>query len=237
MNVNSALNLALVVARGGSKSIPRKNLAPLAGRPLIVWTIEAALRCPGLDRVIVSTDDAEIASVSRAHGAEAPFLRPADLARDDTPTLPVVIHALRWLADQEGYVPEHVMLLQPTSPLRTSEDIAGVLDLAEERRADSVISVSEASTHPHLAKRITAEGLLVDFMDHPAVERRQDLEPVYALNGAIYLAKRSLLLEKQSFYGKVTYPYVMPLERSIDVDTPWDLQLCDLMLREMYGRG
>lgn len=237
MNANSAPNLALVVARGGSKSIPRKNLAPLAGRPLIIWTIEAALRCPTLNRVVVSTDDEEIAAVSRTHGADAPFIRPAELARDDTPTMPVVTHALKWLADEQGYIPDRVMLLQPTSPLRTSEDITAALALADERRADSVISVSKAHTHPHLAKRITREGLLVDFMDHPAVERRQDLEPVYALNGAIYLAERSLLLEKQSFYGRRTYAYVMTPERSIDVDTPWDLHLCDLLLRDMYGRG
>jgi CMP-N,N'-diacetyllegionaminic acid synthase len=208
----------------------------VAGRPLIAWTIEAALHCPTLNRVVVSTDDLEIAAVSRTHGAEAPFIRPAELARDDTPTMPVVTHALKWLADEEGYVPERVMLLQPTSPLRTSEDIAAALVLADERSADSVISVSEASTHPHLSKRITREGLLVDFMDHPAVERRQDLEPLYALNGAIYLARRSVL-EKHSFYGPRTYAYVMPPERSLDVDTAWDLHLCDLVLRDLHARG
>lgn len=237
MNANSAPNLALVVARGDSKSIPRKNLAPVAGRPLIVWTIDAALRCPALNRIVVSTDDVEIAAVSRTYGAEAPFIRPAELARDDTPTMPVVMHALKWLADEEGYIPDRVMLLQPTSPLRTSEDITAVLALADERRADSVISVSEASTHPHLAKRITREGLLIDFMDHPAVERRQDLELVYALNGAIYLASRSLLLRSQSFYAERTHAYIMPPERSLDVDTAWDLHLCDLILRDLHARG
>jgi CMP-N,N'-diacetyllegionaminic acid synthase len=226
-----------VVARGGSKSIPRKNLARLAGRPLIAWTIEAALRCRAVDRVVVSTDDDEIAAVARAQGAEAPFLRPPDLAQDDTPTMPVVIHALRWLEVEQGYLPDVVLLLQPTSPLRTADDITSAMALAHERSADSVVSVSTALSHPYLAKRITTDGRLEDFMAHPKVERRQDLEPAYSLNGAIYLARRAHLLETQTFYGPKTYAYVMPPERSLDVDTPWDLHVCDLILRDMYGAG
>lgn len=235
MSPNSAPNLALVVARGGSTSIPRKNLAPLAGRPLIAWTIEAALRCPAIDRVVVSTDDGEIAAVAREHGAETPFIRPPELARDDTPTMPVVLHALQQLS-AEGYVPGSVMLLQPTSPLRTSADINAAIALAQERSADSVVSVSLAASHPHLAKRITTDGRLEDFMAHPPVVRRQDLEPVYALNGAIYLIRREPLVESQTFYGPKTYAYVMPSERSIDVDTEWDLRLCDLILGGLRGR-
>ena len=230
----AAANLALVVARGGSASIPRKNLALLAGKPLIAWTIEAALRCKAIDRVVVSTDDEEIAAVAHEHGAETPFMRPPELARDDTPTMPVVLHALHQL-NTEGYVPDAVVLLQPTSPLRTSEDIAAAIALAHERSADSVVSVSPTPSHPHLAKRVTADGRLEDFMAHPPVVRRQELEPVYALNGAIYLTRLEILLEKQTFYGPKTYAYVMPPERSIDVDTPWDLHLCDLVLGNLRG--
>jgi CMP-N,N'-diacetyllegionaminic acid synthase len=237
VSIQSAPNLALVVARGGSKSIPRKNLAPLAGRPLIAWTIEAALRCGAVSRVIVSTEDEEIAAVARAHGAETPFLRPRELAADDTPTIPVVMHALQCLQDEEGYSPDRVVLLQPTSPLRTAGDITAAIALAEARAAESVISVTPAWSHPHLAKRITTDGLLEDFAAQPQVERRQDLEPAYALNGAIYIAARSLLNERQTFYGARTYAYVMPPERSIDVDTAWDLHLCDLILRDLYGGG
>jgi CMP-N,N'-diacetyllegionaminic acid synthase len=226
-----------VVARGGSKSLPRKNLAPLAGRPLIAWTIEAALRCRDVDRVVVSTDDDEIAAVARAQGAEVPFMRPPELAEDSTPTMPVIVHALRWLEAEQGYVPDAVVLLQPTSPLRTADDITGVVALARERSADSVISVSLAWSHPHLAKRIAGDGRLEDFIAHPKVDRRQDLEPVYSLNGAIYLARRAALLENQTFYGPNTYAYVMPPERSLDVDTAWDLHLCDLVLRDLYDSG
>lgn len=226
-----------MVARGGSKSIPQKNLALVAGRPLIAWTIEAALRCHVVERVIVSTDDEEIASVARAEGAETPFMRPPELAEDSTPTMPVVVHALQWLQAEEGYLPGAVVLLQPTSPLRTADDIRTAMTLAHEHAADSVVSVSPAWSHPHLAKRITSEGLLEDFIAHPKVERRQDLEPVYALNGAIYISRRAHLLAQQSFYGPKTYAYVMPPERSLDVDTPWDLHLCDLILRDLYGGG
>ena len=177
-----------MVARGGSKSLPRKNLAPLAGRPLIAWTIEAALRCREVGRVVVSTDDDEIAAVARTLGAEVPFRRPPELAEDDTPTMPVIMHALHWLEDEQGYVPDAVVVLQPTSPLRIADDITGAITLARERSAESVISVSPSWSHPHLAKRIAADGRLEEFMVHPRVDRRQDLEPVYSLNGAIYLA-------------------------------------------------
>ena len=149
--------------------------------------------------------------------------------------MPVVIHALRWLRDMEGFVPEVVVLLQPTSPLRIAEDISGALDLAMARRAESVVSVTPAPAHPHLVKRIGDDGTLEDFAPHPPVERRQDLEPAYALNGAIYLATSRHLLEHESFYAARTYAYVMPPERSIDVDTPWDLHLCELILGERRG--
>lgn len=230
-----APNLALVVARGGSKSIPRKNLAPLASKPLIAWTIEAALAFPRAGRVVMSTDDAEIAEVARALGAETPFARPADLARDDTPTMPVVLHALEAL-HAEGFDPEWVVLLQPTSPLRTADDIAAAFRIAEEH-GESVVSVAPAPSHPHLMKRITPDGVLDDYLPHAPVERRQDLDPVYVLNGAIYLATRDHLLRAQSFYSDRTYPYVMPAERSIDVDTPWDLHVCDLILKDTHAGG
>jgi len=237
LNSKSAPTLALIPARGGSKSIPHKNLAPLAGKPLIAWTIEAALRSPTRLRVVVSTDDDEIASASRSFGAEAPFERPLGLAQDDTPTMAVVSHALWWFDENEGYRPERLLLLQPTSPLRTADDISAALALADEHRAESVVSVSSGATHPHLLKRVTEDGRLEDLSPHDAVIRRQDLEPVFSLNGALYLAAREQLAKRESFYGERTYAYVMPPERSIDVDTPWDLYLCDLILRDMHGRG
>lgn len=225
--------VGIIPARGGSKAIPKKNVASLAGRPLIAWTITAALCSPALNRVIVSTDDAKIAEVAQQWGAEVPFLRPAELAQDDTSGIEPVLHAVRWLDEHEGYRPDYVMVLQPTSPLRTAEDIEAAMQLARERQADGVVSVCSVHQHPCWMKRITEDGRLTDFLPlDSAYTCRQDLPPVYALNGAIYLARREVLLERQTFYTDRTYGYIMPPERSLDIDTPWDLHLADLILKE-----
>ena len=227
------LCLAVIPARSGSKGIPRKNLAKVAGKPLVAWTIETALACPLLDRVIISTDDSEIADVACCYGAEAPFLRPSELAQEDTPGIEPILHAVHWLDEHEGYRPDYVMVLQPTSPLRTAEDIKTAVQLAQERQADGVVSVCPAHQHPYWMKRITEDGRLADFLslDH-AYTQRQELPPIYALNGAIYLTRREVLLERRTFYTDRTYGYIMPLERSLDIDTPWDLHLADLILKD-----
>ena len=228
--------VGVITARGGSKSIPKKNIAPLAGKPLIAWTIETALRSAALSRVIVSTDDTEIAEVARQWGAEVPFLRPAELARDDSPHIPVIVHAVEWLGSHEDMRSDYVLLLQPTSPLRSTEDIDGAIRLALEKDADSVVSVCQASSHPYLAKRITDDGRLEDFDHRPeGYLARQALPPAYVVNGAIYLVRRDVLVEKHTFYTERTYAYVMPQARSLDIDTPWDLYLADLVLRDKYG--
>ena len=230
--------VGVITARGGSKSIPKKNTAPIGGKPLIAWTIEAALRSSALSRVIVSTDDTEIAEVARQWGAEVPFLRPAELARDDSPHIPVVVHAVEWLESHEDTRPDYILLLQPTSPLRSTEDIDNAIRLALEKDADSVVSVCQALSHPYLTKRITANGHLEDFVPKPeGYLRRQALPPAYFVNGAIYLVQRDVLIEKQTFYTERTYAYVMPPERSLDIDTPWDLYLADLILKERSKHG
>jgi CMP-N,N'-diacetyllegionaminic acid synthase len=223
------------VARGGSKSIPHKNLAPLAGKPLIAWTIEAAMQCQTPLRVVISTDDDEIAHTAIRYGATRPFMRPADLAQDDTPTIPVVIHALEQLKST-GYAPERLLLLQPTSPLRTADDIDSATRLADKHKAQSVVSVSPATPHPRLMKKVTEDGLLEDFLPGERVTRRQQLEPAYALNGAIYLTQTKHLTTYESFYADQTHAYVMPRERSLDVDDPWDLHLAELILRDRLAR-
>lgn len=230
--------LALVPARGGSKAIPRKNLAPLAGRPLIAWTLEAARKSPELDRVVVSTDDEEIAGEARRCGAEAPFRRPPELARDETPTLDVVFHALRWLEERQGYRPDHLLLLQPTSPFRTPEDIREAVGLARKTGADSVVGVCPVlHDHPHFLMRINDGGLVEPYDGTRAVPlRHQEIPPVYALNGAIYLARRETLLARRSWFGGQTRPYVMPVERSMDIDTPWEMYLADLIMRDRVRR-
>ncbi len=230
--------LAVITARGGSKTVPRKNVVPVAGRPLIAWTIESALGAACLDRVIVSTDDEEIAEVARREGAEVPFARPAELSGDASPHIPVVQHAVSWVETHQGLRPESVLLLQPTTPLRTSEDIEEAFRILQETACDSVVSVCEAATHPYLTKRITADGRIQDFVETPTgYLARQSLPPVYALNGAIYLVRRDILMERGTFQTENTCAYIMPPERSMDIDTPWDLLLADLILRHREPHG
>lgn len=228
--------VGLITARGGSKGIPQKNIRPLAGKPLIAWTIEAALRSRRLERVIVSTDDEEIAKVSREWGADVPFMRPAELAKDDSPHLEVIRHALGWLESESEAELDYLMLLQPTSPLRTCADIDRAIALGEEKDADAVISVCQTHDHPFLSKQVAADGKLLDFVQKPqGYLARQSLPPAYSLNGAIYLVRRSLLLERDDWYTDRTFAYIMPPERSLDIDTPWDLHLVDLILRDSDG--
>jgi CMP-N,N'-diacetyllegionaminic acid synthase len=224
--------IGLITARGGSKGVPRKNVRSLAGKPVIAWTIEAARQARSLRRVIVSTDDEEIAAAAREHGAEVPFMRPAELAGDASSHISVVIHAIEWL-EAQGDRPDYVMLIQPTSPLLSGEDIDAACRIADEHDATAVLSVSEMDWHPYIAKRIGADGTLQAFMEADlSYLRRQDMPPAYALNGAMYLNRRESLLRDQTFWPERSYPYVMPEERSLDIDTEWDFHLLDLVLRD-----
>ena len=210
--------------------MPRKNLLQVAGKPLIAWTVEAALASGRLDRVILSTDHEEIAEAGRLFGAEIPFMRPAVLAGDDTSSFAVIEHALDWLK-QESDLPDYILLLQPTSPLRTAADINNALTLAAEWNSDSVVSVSKCSPHPLLARTIRRDGTLEElFKAEDGYQRRQDLPPAYAINGAIYLNRPGSLYATRSLVPPGAHAYVMPPERSIDVDTQWELELAHLLL-------
>lgn len=220
--------LGLITARGGSKGIPRKNIKLIAGKPLIAWTIEAALRSALLDAVVVSTDDAEIADVARRAGAQVPFMRPAELAQDQTPGLDPVLHALAQLP-----IYDSVLLLQPTSPLRATADIDGCLQFAMARQTPSVVSVSEPDAHPHWTYRLSAQQTLDRLIDAAPVARRQDLPAVVALNGAMYFADAAWLHRSGGLVGPETLAYVMPRERSIDLDTPLDWKFAELLLKEL----
>ena len=213
--------LGLIPARGGSKGVPRKNVRQLAGKPLIAWTIEAALDAPSLDRVVVSTDDEEIAEIARAHGAEVPFLRPAELARDETADLPVYRHALAELGE-----PDSVAWLRPTAPLRAAEDIEAALGLLGETGADTVRSVTEAEHSPYLMGRLDGGRLVPLLGDVP--ERRQLLPLVYRLNGAVDVVRCSSVGDV--LFGGDVRAYVMPAERSVDVETELDLLLAEANL-------
>ncbi|MBI5570224.1 MAG: acylneuraminate cytidylyltransferase family protein [Desulfomonile tiedjei] len=230
--------IAIISARGGSKGVPDKNIRLVGDKPLITWSIEAALASRLLHRVVVSTDSPKIAEIARQSGGEVPFMRPAELARDSTPGIDPVLHAVRWLEDREGYVPDWVVLLQPTSPLRVTDDIDRAFEMASEKNADAIVSVTEGDHHPYWMKRLDPDGRMHDFitLERP-ITRRQDLPPVYAVNGAVYLVRREVLVRTESFFPENTFGMVMPRDRSLDVDTPWDLYLADLILKDIHERN
>ena len=229
--------LAIIPARGGSKGIPRKNLRLIGDKPLICWTIECAKAASSVERVIVTTDDEEIAQTALKSGAEVPFMRPASLAQDDTSGVDPIWHALDWLEKNEGYRPQHAVMLQPTSPLRTAQDIEMAYRIALAKDPGAVIGVSESTQHPHWTKRIDDEGCLIDFVDqYKAVSRRQDLPAAYIVNGAIYMFSRMEFLREKSWFRPKAYPYVMPHERSLDIDSLWDFYVTDLIVSAEKSR-
>lgn len=221
--------LAFVPARGGSKGLPRKNILDLAGRPLIAWTLAAARESVYVDRCVVSTDDAEIAAVASAHGGDVPFMRPPELAHDTSATFDAIQHALENVA---GY--DIVLLLQPTSPLRTGGDIDGALEQLQRHGAPSCVSVVEPAKSPYWSYKVDARNRLVPLLDERLTRlRRQDLPKSYVLNGAVYAARVDWLLHHKDFLGGDTVPYVMPAERSMDIDTAFDLRLAAHCVRDM----
>lgn len=230
--------LAVIPARGGSKGVPRKNIRPVCGKPLISYTIEYALSAQQwFHRVIVSTDDVEIATIARDHGADVPFLRPANLARDESPVIPMLQHAVDFVERQDGLRMDWICLLQPTEPFRTVDDLEQCLQLGFAGGCDSVISVVRVlATHPILMKRIEDGQLLPYCVEEREGTRRQDYEPAaYMRNGSIYLTKRDVLMEQGSIWGHTICPYVMPMERSVSIDTELDLKLAELMMSEQIA--
>lgn len=219
--------LAIIPARGGSKGVQHKNIRHVAGKPLIAWTIEEAKKSRFIDRVIVSTDDPSIADVALQWGAEVPFLRPAEFARDDSPGIAPVLHAIETLQQQYDLV----VLLQPTSPLRTVEDIDGCIGHLQEYRAKSCVSVVEPDKSPYWMYRFTAEKRLEPLFE-TAFDRRQDLPETYALNGAVYVAECGWLMKTKSFMSKETSGYIMPKERSLDIDSELDIKICNYLKSE-----
>ena len=232
--------LGIIPARGGSKSVPRKNLHPLGGKPLIAWTIESARRATSLDRLIVSTDDAEIAAVARAWGAEVPFLRPAALAADDTPDLPVFQHALAALRERDGYAPDAVVHLRPTQPFRTAEEIDAVVELLARTGADCVKSVRPVSEHPFKMYRLAGDRL-VPYLDTPERRRRgpdvprQGLEPVYLSAGVVDAVRRAVV-EAGSTEGERVVPWLADPSRYVNLDSLRDFEVAEALLAAL-GRG
>ncbi len=221
--------LAVVPARGGSRGIPRKNLVRVGGQSLLEWTAEAARGSQVIDRIVLSSEDAEILAAGRAAGLDTPFVRPDALAQDDTPGVDPVLHALDAL-EMQGDRYEWVVLLQPTSPLRSAADIDGAAALCA-AGAPAAVSVVAADKSPWWMFRLAADARMEPLLD-PATRpsRRQDAGPVYVLNGAVYVARVDWLRRTRSFLSDETAGLVMPRERSVDVDEPADLRVAQALL-------
>lgn len=220
--------LSIITARGGSKSIPRKNIKNFFGKPLLEWSALAAHDSGVVDRIVLSTDDEEIAAVGKQCGVEVPFMRPSELAQDTTPSLPVLQHAVKWLKDNEGYYPDYVLLLEPTSPGRQAFHIREAADLAERQGADSVIALGDVPGHynAHWQVSVDTEGRATLVSGTPwgkVIPRRQELPKTYFRNGVFYLFKPDLLFAPfPTLYGEKVYGYPVELKYSMDIDTPED---------------
>ncbi|WP_036097006.1 cytidylyltransferase domain-containing protein [Leptospira weilii] len=217
--------LGLIPARGGSKGIPRKNIIPIAGKPLIVWTIEAALKSKYLASVIVSTDDSEIAEVAKKAGASVPFLRPPELATDQSSGIDPVLHALDNLPEFD-----YVMLLQPTSPLRTSLDIDDCIEFAIQKKMNSVVSVCESQENPFWMFRLDDSLKMSKLLNVEDISRRQDSPKTYSLNGSMYLSQVDYFRERKKFITEDTLAFIMSKESSVDIDDMMDWKLAEILL-------
>jgi CMP-N,N'-diacetyllegionaminic acid synthase len=224
--------LGLITARKNSKRLPNKNLKSLCGKPLLAYTIEAALSSSRLDRVVVSTDGEEIASIAQQLGAEVPFLRPIELATDDARSVDVMIHALSWFEQHENAFSDALVLLQPTCPLRTGAHIDEAIALYEAREADTVVAVSEPERHPYWMKTMDPAGQLTPFLqvDLLHYHQKQTLPQVWSSNSSIYVLRRESFLARKEIYGGRTFGYVMPRSEALDIDTPWDFHLAELII-------
>ncbi|MBF0162244.1 MAG: acylneuraminate cytidylyltransferase family protein [Magnetococcales bacterium] len=217
--------LAIIPARGGSKGLPGKNILPLAGKPLIAWSIETARACPEIDRLILSSDDAEIIATAQAWGCEVPFIRPPHLANDTASTLAVLLHALESLPERY----EWLVLLQPTSPLRWAADISACLEICRREAAPACVTVTATKT-PLWSYFLEADGRMVPILgrDNTRVGRQQ-LPAAYQLNGAVYVARCDWFQQQQTFVHAETRAHVMPPERSVDIDTAFDLRWAEFL--------
>ena len=215
--------LALIPARGGSKEIKRKNIKLISGKPLINWTIETAKKAECIDRLIVSTDDEEISEIAKKSGAEVPFMRPKEISEDNTPGIEPALHTIKQIPNFEW-----LLLLQPTSPLRSVEDIDGIFNFCIKNNCPSAVSVCEVNKHPYHMYHMNKSFNLKPFIkDRPKLSARQDFSPLYITNGALYLAKVDWLLKNKNFIGLETLGFTMPLSRSIDIDTMYDWNIAE----------
>lgn len=236
--IDGKMVLVVVPARRGSKGLPLKNIRPLGGKPLLAWPIEAARKSRYADRVIISTEDAEFAAIAQQAGADVPFMRPAALASDTSPSIDFLLHAIDTL-DTVGEKYDYIVLLEPTSPLTEASDIDTALELLVSRQseADAIVGVTAMTTHhPAFAVHIAASGML---QPHAApsfgqLPRRQDIEPLYSLDGSLYISTIASLQRERSFYHQRTLPYVTPRWKSFEIDDLIDLICIEAILERRH---
>lgn len=224
--------LGLIPARGGSKGIPHKNIRHLCGKPLLAYTAEAALGAGRLSRLILSTDDEQIAEVGRHCGLDSPFIRPAELAEDDTPMLSVVQHAIRWM-ENRGECFDAVCLLQPTNPLRRPEDVDACIELLETSDAHAVVTVLPVPSeyNPHWVYFQREDGTLrLSTGEMNPISRRQALPPAFHREGSVYVTRRSVVIDQNSLYGERVIGYPLQPNRSVNIDTPEDWKRAEALL-------
>jgi CMP-N-acetylneuraminic acid synthetase len=227
--------LGIIPARGGSKGVPRKNIADVAGKPLIGWTLEAAQACPELSHLHVSTDDDEIATTCAAYNARPAFLRPAHLATDNSDPVDAALDAADRLEAQSKRSFTHICLLQPTSPFRTAEDISGTIAAMFDNNAQASCSVCISHHNPFLMRTWAENGLMKPFMQNmPKNPRRQALPEALFINGAVYCVGIQTLRELHTFYPARLAGYTMPEKRSLQIDTPFDLELARLIATHLH---
>ena len=225
------MKIAIIPARGGSKRLPGKNIKHLAGKPMIAWTVEAALDSQVFDHVFVSTDDEKIAEVAKQAGVEVPFLRPTVLASDEATTNDVVTHLVEWFESEYNQQVSTLAILQPTSPLRNAQHIKEAMRLMEEKSAKAVVSVCELEYPIQFCNTLGKDGSMDGFIKPENLKRTQELEPYYRLNGAIYLFQKGYVGKLTDIYSKGTYAFVMDANKSADIDTLEDFQKVELILK------
>jgi CMP-N-acetylneuraminic acid synthetase len=229
--------LALIPARGGSKGLPRKNIMPMCGKPLIAWSVEKGLQSKYVDMVLVTTDSQEIADIARCAGAYVPFLRPPELATDDASTYDTIRHALNFLEDREGKTFDYVVLLEPTSPLREDDDVDRMLEqlVANSAEFDSIISVGEIDEHPSIVRRLNGTRLEPFCPELQQTTRRQDNEPAYFPYGVAYIAKTDVLLAENTFYTKRCTHFEIKRYQNYEIDDIYGFLCVENIMKHEWG--
>lgn len=231
--------IAFIFARGGSKGLPGKNIRNLGGKPLIAWSIQHASAVQRVDRVMVSTDDEEIAAVAREYGAEVPFIRPPELAQDDSPEWKAWQHALSYVRDTEGALPDAMLSVPATAPLRIPDDIENCLDEYEKGNADVVITVCEPHRNPYFNMVKHKEDGTVELVIQPktAIFRRQDSPEVFDIATVAYVARTEFVLNNSAIFEGRVRTVRVPIERAVDIDTPLDFRIAECLMRQRKLRS